>query len=208
MNENTNEYVSRILCNENFVNFISEKFISWMIDALSFDGFTLVQQTQSIKYPLLLLFSFNSEFNSSGSIHANIVGKWEGLYEVNELINSIKGAYNKYFAQKEREEAEAIAREQERKMKQQMDEEYERAVEMDRQKMENKKEELDKEDFEAAIKMSLEHEREVKMKEWEKKFENEPTNIDGLCGNFRFSFPNGIKIQRKFLLSDNLNVFY
>lgn len=71
----------------------------------------------------------------------------------------------------------------------------------------SKQEEDEKRLLENAISMSLEHEREMKLKEWEKKFEHEPSNIEGLCGNFRFSFPNGKKIQRKFLLDENLNVY-
>lgn len=70
-----------------------------------------------------------------------------------------------------------------------------------------KEQEDEKKLLESAITMSLQHEREKKLKEWETKFEHEPSSIEGLCGNFRFSFPNGTKIQRKFLLEENLNVY-
>lgn len=92
-------------------------------------------QTHTVEYPLLLLFSFSSEYNNHGTISATKIGQWEGLCSCNELILKMSNCYNQYNEIREREEAERIARESERRMKEEMEKEYERAMETDRQRV-------------------------------------------------------------------------
>lgn len=135
MNENTDRFVEDVLCNTDFISFVSEKFCCWITSALSSDGYSLINQTHAVEFPLLLLFSFTSENPNRHTISGTIVGQWEGMLKCNDLISKMRNCYNEHIEIREREEAERIARESERRMKEEMEMEYTRAMEADRQRV-------------------------------------------------------------------------
>jgi FAS-associated factor 2 len=121
--ELTDSFCRNVLCHSAFSSFCNENLILWGCDVNRSEGFKVSQITKCCGFPCLAFLCCN---NSVGGI--TMVEKIEGSVDVNEVLERLTLMMAQYGDVLSEAKAASANREEERRLREQQDEEYNRVL--------------------------------------------------------------------------------
>jgi len=208
INPNTDQFCREILCNNLITEFFDEHFLFWTGDISDKDGYWVSNTLQASGYPFLAV------------VRQNLVGGFTPVYQIDKIITceelmeqltSILEAHepiltNQRIEQEERTRDRLLREEQEREFQQSLleDQEKEKRIREERQRIEEKQRE------EAYQRQEEERKKQDKIKRQEEllnKLPPEPSAGEGVT-QLIFRLSDGSRLQRRFYRTDKLQLVY
>mmetsp|Transcript_8129 Transcript_8129/g.10771 ORF Transcript_8129/g.10771 Transcript_8129/m.10771 type:complete len:452 (+) Transcript_8129:91-1446(+) len=210
LHQDTPEFCREVLCSQEVTSSVNESVVVWGASVAHAEGMRVADLLQATSYPFLalLLPRPNSQ--------VQLVEKFEGKMTGSTLVDKLMRALAQHAAVLEREAAQRRQREEEARLRQEQDAEYHATLQADRlrqaelqaereRKAKEEEEERQREEMEKALEISRKLNKEATLKQKKDNLSPEPPQGPDTT-RLRLQFPNGAKVDRRFLNSDSLQV--
>jgi FAS-associated factor 2 len=215
-NQNTNEFIERVLCDARIKHFIESQCVAWSANINTTEGRNIASLFDAGAYPFIALQMYN--YGAGGQI---LLFKSEGEMDPNRIIELMQRVMNEATAPLLAARMETEERDRDRMLRREQQEAYELAVreqlERDRQRTEQEQEqERERRRIEAEREAQLEREREIQRQiELEKEQKEqlarslpaEPEAGPNTC-TIQLRLSDGTRTSRRFVKNDSIATLY
>lgn len=202
----TANFCRQTLSNPNVIDFINRNMLFWACDVSSPEGYRVSHSINARSYPILVIIALRDN-------KMTIMGRLEGDCTADELMVRMRRVVSDNERWLNAARHERLERSMTQTLRAQQDVAYEESLKADQEKeRKRQKEREEQQRVEREIRMEKEaDERRLELKERLKlelihQVPSEPLETDANSISIVFKLPNGMRITRRFLKSNSLNV--
>lgn len=202
----TVNFCRNTLSNRDVIDYINRNMLFWACDVLSPEGYRVSHSINARSHPILVIVALRNN-------KMTVMGRMEGDCTADELLARMRRVVGDNERWLNAARHERLERSLTQTLRAQQDVAYEESLKADREK--ERKKQLEREE-QARVEQEIqaEHEaeeRRLDLKERVKmelvhKVPSEPAENDPSAISIVFKLPNGMRITRRFLRTDSLNV--
>eukprot|EP01038_Epipyxis_sp_PR26KG_P014982 gene14982-20155_t len=216
IHEDTNRFCRQVLSSNSLINLTNQHAVVWAGSVWYPEAYGLCTQLKASAFPFLALLLCQS------NRVVQRVDLIQGYMEERELVDRLQTSINRHNGEINRQRLETMRRDEAAHLREQQDREYRESMEADsreerrRLQQEREAELLEnerkaREELEQAVELSKKLTQEDKMRKLNEYFISHPEPAQGSSkdiSEIRFQLPNGMKLTRRFLKFDQVQVIF
>lgn len=202
----TVNFCRNTLSNRDVIDYINRNMLFWACDVSSPEGYRVSHSINARSYPILVIIALRDN-------KMTVMGRMEGDCTPEEILTRMRRVVNDNERWLNAARHERLERSLTQTLRAQQDVAYEESLKKDQEK--ERKRQLEREEVERAERAVKEEQdaeqRRLDLKERLKmelvhQVPSEPSDDDANAISIVFKLPNGMRITRRFLKTDSLNV--
>lgn len=202
----TVNFCRNTLSNRDVIDFINRNMLFWACDVSSPEGYRVSHSINARSYPILVMIALRDN-------KMTVMGRLEGDCSPEELLTRMRRVVNDNDRWLNAARHERLERSMTQTLRAQQDVAYEESLRADQEKEKKRQQEREAQQrIEREVQAEQEaEERRLELKEHLKtelvhQVPSEPSESDSSAISIVFKLPNGMRITRRFLKTNSLNV--